>query len=511
MPLLEVRGLGKRFPGVVALAGVDLRVDAGEVVAVIGENGAGKSTLMKVVAGVHEPDAGELRWCGEPVRIDSVRRAAELGIALIHQELNLCDNLSVGANVLLGREPGRRLGWLVPRAVDAAARPFLARVGLDVDPRTPLGRLAMGPRQLVEIAKALSQDARLLIMDEPTSSLSFDETERLCRVIDELRAQGCAVLYISHRLGEVERVADRVIGLRDGRPSGALERGAIDHRAMVRLMVGRELEVRPRARRDSGARPVRLAIEGLRSATWPEHAVDLQVHAGEIVGLAGLVGAGRSELLEAVFGAARALAGRVAVDGVALPRGHGVRDAVAAGLAFVPEDRKERGAVLRMSALANTTLASLPEHRRAGGRWAGVLDGGRERATFGRVAARLDLRCKGPGQPVATLSGGNQQKVVLGRWLARDAQVLLLDEPTRGVDIGAKDEIYKRMEELAAQGCAILFASSELAELLALADRIVVMHEGAVAGELRAERATEELVMALATGAGTRAAVEATT
>ena len=500
--LLAARGLTKRFPGVVALDDVALTVGRGEVVAVVGENGAGKSTLMKILAGVHGPDAGEIHWCGAPVTIDSVGEASALGIALIHQELNLCDNLSIGANVFLGREPRGALGWFRPGDVDRAAEPFLQRVGLDVPARRPLATLTIGQQQLVEIAKALSQDAKLLIMDEPTSSLSFDEAERLFRVIEELRRCGVAVLYISHRLEEIERIADRVVGMRDGKNSGELERGAIDHVAMVRLMVGRDLEVRPRQRVDVSDRPVRLSVRGLASRVHPEHLVDFDVHAGEIVGMAGLVGAGRTEILETVFGA-RPAAGRggvVEVDGQIVPPGD-LRAAIAAGMAFVPEDRKQHGLVLEMPIRANATLASLPEHRGGWLAFAGGLDRARERATATQACAELGVRASGIEQPVGQLSGGNQQKVVIGKWLARDAGVLILDEPTRGVDVAAKDEIYRRMAELAAGGMAIVFASSEMAEILALSDRILVMREGRLTGQLDGEGATEEQVMRLATEA----------
>ncbi len=506
-PLLRATGLTKRFPGVVALDDVGLEVRAGECVAVVGENGAGKSTLMKVLAGIHEPDAGSIAWRGEPVRIDSVQRAGALGIVLIHQELELCENLSVGANVLLGREPHGRFGWMSPRGVDAAARPFLERVGLRVAPSASLASLAIGQQQLVEIAKALSQDAALLIMDEPTSSLSFEESERLFGLIEDLRAQGVAILYISHRLEEVERLADRVVGMRDGRNSGELRRGGIDARGMVRLMVGRDLEVRPRQRHGVDG-PPRLRVRGLRTTTWPGESVDLEVRSGEIVGLAGLVGSGRTEFLETLFGARPAVGvPAIEVAGRAQPtRSWSIRAAVAAGLALVPEDRKRCGAVLEMTIRENATLASLPEHKVAACGLLGVLDRRKERDTAETVRQRLGVRCASVEQRVAQLSGGNQQKVVLGKWLTRDAGVLLLDEPTRGVDVAAKDEIYQRMEELAARGVGLVFASSELPEVLALADRILVFHDGAVVGELPGDGATEEQVMQLAaTGVGARA------
>jgi len=505
IPLVEARGVCRGYPGVQALDHVDLTVAAGSVTAVVGENGAGKSTLMKILAGVDVPDAGTLLVEGRETRIDSVRRAQELGIGLIHQELNLCDNLSVAANVLLGRERGRGpLRWLRPQEVDEAAAPWLRRVGLTLDPATPLERLAIGQQQLVEIAKALSTDARLLIMDEPTSSLTVRETERLFGVIDELRRDGVAILYISHRLFEIERLADRVVGLRDGRNSGELQRDEITHGAMVRLMVGRDIEVRPRATAVREDEAPRLSVRGLATDLWPDARLDLDVRPGEIVGIAGLVGAGRSEILETLFGARPAAAcSRLLVDGHDVVQGR-VSAAMAAGLALVPEDRKHQGLVLDLGVAANLELASGRELVSTGpGAVVGWIDRARARQLARSQIERLDVRAAGPEVAVGTLSGGNQQKVVLGKWLARDPAVLLLDEPTRGVDVGAKDEIYQRMAELARGGIAIVFVSSEMAEVLALADRILVVHEGAVAGELTRDEATEERVMALATGGKT--------
>ncbi|MCC6786003.1 MAG: sugar ABC transporter ATP-binding protein [Planctomycetes bacterium] len=492
-PRLWARGIGKAFPGGVALEGVDLRVGAGEVVALVGENGAGKSTLMKILAGVQRPDAGTLLVDGAPRQFRSVAEAQALGIALIHQELNLCDNLSVGANVFLGREPRRR-GLIDEAAIRRGAAELLLRVGLAIDPGLSLAGLSLGQRQLVEIAKALSIDARVLIMDEPTSSLSLAETQRLFAVVHDLRRQGVSVIYISHRLGEVCELADRVVVLRDGRNAGSLARDEISHDRMVALMVGRELRLaRSRAVPATAGAP-RLRVSGLRTQAWPAHAIDFAVRAGEIVGLAGLVGAGRSELLRAIFGADAAVDGAVEVEGRLL-RGGEPREAIAAGLALVPEDRKAEGLVLEASVRENLALPGLARRARFG-----CVDGAVERRLAAASVESLAVRTAGLEQVVRTLSGGNQQKLVLGKWLTLEPRVLLLDEPTRGIDVGSKDEIYALVRELASRGLAVLFASSEMEELLGLADRILVVHEGRLAGELAGADATEELVMQLATG-----------
>jgi ribose transport system ATP-binding protein len=492
-PLLEAKGLVKRFPGVLALGGVDLAVGPGETVAVIGENGAGKSTLMKILAGVQTPDAGELRVDGRPVRVDSVRAAEKLGIALIHQELNLCDNLSVAANVFLGREP-RRHGLIDRAKIEADAVGLLRAVGLEIPPATLVSRLAIGHQQMVEIAKALSVQARLLIMDEPTSSLSQRETEHLFRVIRGLRNRGVAVVYISHRLGEVREVADRVVVLRDGRNSGELGRDEIDPARMVKLMVGRDLsQFFPHHARKPG--PPALEVRDLRTPSHPRHELSFTLSAGEIVGVAGLVGAGRTELLRTLFGIDRARGGLLRVEGREA-RFHSPLDAIRAGVAMVPEDRKEQGILLEMAVRENLSLASLWKRRLA----CGFLDRDGERTLAEEMIARLRIRTPDDRQLVQFLSGGNQQKVVLGKWLALQPKILLLDEPTRGVDVGAKQEIYRVMDELTGRGVAILFASSDLEEILGMSDRALIMHQGRLAGELPREKLSEESVMFLATG-----------
>jgi ribose transport system ATP-binding protein len=492
-PLVEVRGITKRFPGVRALDRVSLTVAAGEVLALIGENGAGKSTLLKILAGVQPPDSGEILVDGQAVRFRGVEDALEAGIALIHQELNLADNLDLAGNIFLGREPARA-GLLDLAGMRRAAAEWLGLVGLDLDPATPLSRLPIGRQQLVEIAKALSTRARLLIMDEPTSSLSARETETLFRVVKDLKRRGVSVVWISHRLGEVKELADRVVVLRDGQNAGEIpDRTGIEHERMIRMMVGRDID-RLARRPSHPPGEVVLAVRELRTPAHPTHPLSLEVRAGEIVGIAGLVGAGRSELLTTLFGVTPAVAGSVAVGGrVVTPRSP--REAIAAGLALVPEDRKQQGLVLEMAVRENMSLVALwPESR------AGFIDFGCERRLAAEMIPALAIKTPGDRQAVQFLSGGNQQKVVLAKWLAMKPKVLLLDEPTRGIDVGAKAEIYDLVHRLAGQGLAVLFVSSEMEEILALADRTLVMHEGRLAGGLGREELSEENVMRLAAG-----------
>jgi ribose transport system ATP-binding protein len=493
MPLLQARSIDKRFPGVRALHQVDLQLERGEVLALIGENGAGKSTLMKILAGIQSPDAGAIHLDGQEVQIDSPRRAADLGIALIHQELYLCDNLSVGANIYLGREPLKR-GLIDRDKIETGARSALAQIGLDIAPDTPLSQLPIGHQQLVEIAKALSTQARVLIMDEPTSSLTGEESIALFAVIDKLRAQGISIIYISHRLTEVGQLADRVSVLRDGENVGELARDEIDRNRMVSLMVGRDIAqyyARAAHKRDG----IALEAKDLVVPTWPQHPLSFSLHYGEIVGIAGLVGAGRSELLQVLFGLVAALSGQLLVAGEPLIL-HSPLDAIRAGLALVPEDRKAQGLILEMSLRHNVSLPGLSHHRR---RFA-LIDFVQEAEAAQTAIEQLSIRTPHADQIAQLLSGGNQQKIVLGKWLALAPRILLLDEPTRGVDVGAKEEIYRLMEKLAADGVAILFASSEMEEVLGMSDRVLVMHEGRISGQLERRDLSEESIMHLATG-----------
>ena len=491
-PLLQVKNLCKQFPGVRALHEVSLALLPGEVLAVIGENGAGKSTLMKILAGIQPPDAGYILLDGKPVEIDSIRTASKLGIALIHQELNLADNLDIGANIYLGREP-TAWGMIKRKEIDRDAAALMKKVGLDFHPRTLVRNLSVGQQQMVEIAKALSVDSRILIMDEPTSSLSQRETDHLYKVIHELRADGVSIIYISHRLGEVYDLADRVVVLRDGQNAGDLAKEEISHDRMVKLMVGREFSTD----REYKARPIGeevLRVSGLVTPAYPQHALSFSVRAGEIVGIGGLVGAGRTELLQTLFGVAPALGGTVMVEGKTIAL-NSPRDAIDAGMALVPEDRKGQGLIVEMSVRENCSLASLKRDGRHG-----LLNHAREKEICGEMVSKLNIKTPSERQLCQLLSGGNQQKVVLGKWLAMKPRILLLDEPTRGIDVGAKREIYRLMEALAETGVAIVFVSSEMEEVIHLPDRALILHEGMLRGELAHDELTEEAVMHLATG-----------
>jgi ribose transport system ATP-binding protein len=494
-PLLELRTIHKRFPGVHALRGVGLEVRAGEVVALLGENGAGKSTLMRIVGGIEQPDTGEILIDGTPVVVRGVTGAAALGVAFIHQELNLLDNLDVAGNVLLGREPTRWgvLRWIDREQMYARVRPYLDQLGLDVSPDTPMAALSIAQQQLVEIAKALSLDARLLIMDEPTSSLTLNEAGRLHAVVASLRERGAAVIYITHRLGEVQTVADRAVVLRDGANAGTLARGELSHDNMIALMVGRDIAVEPQATRgDRGSDYFR--VDGLRTRRYPQHAVTFSARRGEILGMAGLVGAGRSEIARAIFGVEPPLAGTISLGERTL-RVEQPEDAIAHGIFLVPEDRRQAGLVVEFSIRENVSLPALGRYARYG-----LISESAERRVVASVCGQLQVKAPSIESRVATLSGGNQQKVVLAKWLALGPKVLVVDEPTRGIDVGAKAEIYRLLRGLAHDGVAILMISSDMEEILQISDRVAVMHEGRVTGILERAQCTEQRIMALAVG-----------
>jgi ribose transport system ATP-binding protein len=494
--VLEARQVSKAFPGVQALQKVNLTVHRGEVLAVVGENGAGKSTLMKILGGVEQADAGEILLDGNPVSLTTVDEAQDHGIVLIHQELNLADNLDVAGNIFLGREP-RRFGFLRlidPRIYQEAAV-LLRRVGLRCSPRTRVADLPVGQQQLVEIARALSLQSRVVIMDEPTSSLTQREAERLFEIIAELKRSGVSIVYVSHRLKEVEAIADRVAVLRDGANAGELGRDQIGHDAIVRLMVGRELkQFFQRSHVPAASAPPVLRVQGLRLLPQQAQPISFLLRAGEIVGLAGLMGSGRTELAEALFGVHPALEGEIELNGRRLSVRHPV-DAIAAGLFLIPEDRRIHGLVLSASVRENVALPSLSALS-----WLSLVSARRERELAQAMCQRLNIRTPGTEQTVGLLSGGNQQKVVLAKWLAQTPRVLILDEPTRGIDVGAKTEIYGLMDRLASQGVAILMISSDLEEVLGMSDRVLVMHEGRLAGEVGRADMSEEAIMHLATG-----------
>jgi ribose transport system ATP-binding protein len=498
-----MKGISKRYPGVVALDDVSLEVAAGEIVALIGENGAGKSTLMKILGGVTSRDAGTVRVAGQEVEIRSPLEATRLGIEFIHQELSVLDNLDVAANVFLRREPtvGGPLRFLklIDRGrIYAAADEHLRRVGLDVSSRTPLARLSIAQQQLVEIARALSAGARILIMDEPTSSLTLSETKRLLSIIRDLKAGGVSVIYISHRLDEVEEIADRVVGLRDGRNAGTLRRGEISRERMVRMMVGRDLKDFYVHREDTGGEQSGwFTVRGLRTLKYPQHEVSFTVRRGEVVGFAGLVGAGRSEVMRALFGVDEKLGGEVTLAGRTLSI-NSPQDAIRAGLYLAPEDRRQSGLLVDFTVRENISLPGLKRYARAG-----LVNTAHEAQTAREMCRAINVKTPSTEARAANLSGGNQQKVVLARWLALEPKVMIFDEPTRGIDVGAKAEIYALIRDLAAKGVSVVAVSSDMEEVLGISDRIAVLHEGRVTGVLERAQFSEEAVMRLATGDST--------
>ena len=491
-PLLKIFAIGKQFPGVRALHDVDLTLNQGEVLSLVGENGAGKSTMMKILAGVHTPDEGTIELDGRAVQIGSVRDAQKHGIALIHQELNLSDNLDIAANIFLGNEP-HKFGVLDRKRIHEESAGYLERVGLDFPTDTLVADLTIGHQQLVEISKALSVDARIIIMDEPTSSLSQKESESLFEVIRDLKSQGIAIIYISHRLGEVMELSDRVAVLRDGENAGELVGDEITHDAMVKLMVGRDLSQFYNRTATSPGEVV-LELDRLRTPVHPGDEISFSVRSGEIVGIAGLVGAGRTELLQTIFGVTPAVGGTMKLEGRELNPKTSL-EAIDSGVVLAPEDRKRHGLVLEMSVRENTSLARLRQDQKVG-----MIDFRGEAELAEKTIKKMNVKTPHAEQIVQYLSGGNQQKVVLGKWLAMNPRLLLLDEPTRGIDIGSKQEIYRLMEELAASGVAVLFVSSEMEEVLGMADRALIMHEGAITGELSRDQLSEEAIMQLATG-----------
>jgi ribose transport system ATP-binding protein len=498
-PLIAIEHVTKRFPGVVALNDVTFDVREGELHAVVGENGAGKSTLMKVLAGILTDYEGRLLLRGEPMRFRGTRDAEAAGVSIIHQELNLVEDLSAAANIFLGREKRGLLGLLDDHAMERAAADLFARLECAIDPRRPVRELRMGDQQLVEIAKALSLESAILIMDEPTSALTEAEVARLFRVIDRLRQRGVTILYISHKMDEVFRLADRVTVLRDGRHIRTLDRTATTPRQVTHLMVGREIEAV-----DLGGerRPgdVVLEVQSL-SLPWMGHArqwrlrdVSFNLRRGEILGIAGLMGAGRTELLECLFGASpEPPHGRILLEGRAVCFTHPA-EATRAGVALVTEDRKRLGLFAQMTVGENITLCTLNEAATAG-----VVSPRRERALAEATVQQLAVKTAGTDAAITSLSGGNQQKTIIGRWLLTKPKVLLLDDPTRGVDVGAKAELYRLIDRLCRDGLGVIVTSSELPELLTLADRILVLCEGRLTAEFGRRDATEQRIMEAAT------------
>ncbi len=491
--LLEMTGITKRFPGVRALDNVDFTLRAGEVHCLVGENGAGKSTLMKILAGGLDADSGEILLRNETVHFRSPHHAQELGISMIYQEFNLCPYLSVAENIFLGRQPrfGRSpfIDWTTLRR---NAQEHLARIGVDIDVTKRAGECSVAEQQMVEIAKALAFDARIVVMDEPSSTLTEREIDALFALIGELRQQEMGVIYISHRLEEIYRIGDRVTVMRDGKCVVTEDVSALGRDEIIRMMVGRELKDEyPKEYFERGE--ARFQVEGL-SRDGVFHDIGLTLHRGEIVGLTGLVGSGRTEVARALFGADPFDHGRIRLDGHPVTL-RSPRDAIRQGIGLLTEDRKNQGLVLGMTVRENTTLANLEA---LAGRW--LLNRGDERRTAERMVRDLEIRTPSVEQVAGNLSGGNQQKVVLAKWLFTECSVLIFDEPTRGIDVGAKVGIYNLMNDLVRKGVCILMISSELPEVLGMCDRILVMHEGRIEGELSGAEATQEAIMRLATG-----------
>jgi ribose transport system ATP-binding protein len=492
MPALALRRIRKTYPGVVALDGVDLELLPGEVHVLLGENGAGKSTLMKIISGAVERDSGEIEVNGAAVEVSGPRHAQTLGIGIIYQEFNLIPHLSAGDNIFLGREPALAPGVIDQRKLMRDARQQLDDLGVAIDPRTLVSRLSVAQQQMVEVAKALSLNARVLIMDEPTSALTSQEIDELFGAIRRLRERGVAIVYISHRMDELFAIGDRVTVLRDGRHVGTRRIAETNMGELVRLMVGRDLKDQyPKQRATLGEEVLR--VERLRR-DGELHDVSFSLRRGEVVGLAGLMGSGRTELARAVFGVDALDGGRIFVRGeekkITSPR-----VAIDLGLGFLTEDRKQQGLVLVLSVQENVCLPSV-------GRWsrAGIVQGRRETEAAKKRIEELRIKTPSAHQRVVNLSGGNQQKVVLAKWLCTDADILVFDEPTRGIDVGAKVEIYQLINQLAARGAAILMISSELPEILGMSDRILVMHAGRISGEFAAAEATQEKLLAAALG-----------
>ncbi len=489
-PILELRGITKRYPGVTALDSVDVAIQPGAVHALMGENGAGKSTLGKVICGLIHPDAGTVVFKGQEARFSDPGEAVRAGIGMVHQELLFCENLTVAENLSLGDMPRR--GVLVHRQEMATrAQEALVRIGAKVDPHARLGALPVAVQQMVQIAGAVAKGAEVLIFDEPTSSLSHAESERLFELIDQLKADGVTCIYISHRMNEIFRLCDAITVLRDGKHVVTKPTSEFDHDSLVAAMIGRDLLKSESRANELGE--IALSISNL-SSPGKFQDVSFQVRKGEVLGLAGLVGAGRTEVVEAVFGLDRRATGRVEVLGQELRIGSPQR-AISRRVGLVPEDRKRHGLVLGMRIRENETLPILPRLARLG-----FVQRGKERDTAQKYFDRLRIRAPGLESVTGGLSGGNQQKVVLAKWLAAECDVLMVDEPTRGVDIGAKSEIYDILREVTASGKAILMVSSELPELIAIADRILVFRNGSVVGEVRRVEATEEKLIRLMTG-----------
>lgn len=499
--IVEVRGVSKGFPGVLALDNVDFNLKAGEVLALLGENGAGKSTLMKILSGIYEKDSGIIKIFGEEVHDMSPKKAQELGVAIIHQELNMCSHLTVAENIFLGREKTKS-GILSDREMEKQAKSILDKLNMDISPDTVVGDLAVSKQQMVEIAKALSANARILIMDEPTSALTSKEIDDLFRIIRQLKSEGCAIVYISHRLEELQHIVDRVTILRDGQYITSMDFADTDLEKIIANMVGREIKEKfPRVSCEKGKKI--FEVRHLNAGKMVRN-VSFDLYEGEIVGIAGLMGAGRTETTRAIFGVDAKESGEIILDGRPVEINKPM-DAIRAGIVLAPEDRKKDGLCTKLSIKENISLPNLDIVCNK----IGIVNRKKEKALT--MKAVNDLRIKTPNTEInaGSLSGGNQQKVVVGKWLARNSRVVIFDEPTRGIDVAAKVEIYSLMNELKKQGIGVLFVSSEMPEVMGISDRIIVMCDGKVTGEMSTEEATQDAILKFATSFEKKVAAEA--
>ncbi len=484
-PYLEMKGITKRFPGVLALDNIDFSVELGKVIALVGENGAGKSTLMKILSGILTKDQGEILIEGKQVEIDGPLTARNLGISIIYQELMDITNMNIAENIFIGREKRKGL-FADKKEMHEQAKELLTRVALDIDPQTKVAKLSTAQRQMIEVAKALSVDAKVIIMDEPTSSLTETETEVLFQIIDRLKKENVAIVFISHRMNEITRISDEVAVMRDGQMVGRLNKDEIDEQRIISMMVGREIND-IFAKEEAEISDIALEVKNLNTDFLKD--ISFHVRKGEVLGFAGLVGAGRSEVMRAVFGIDKKESGEIFIHGKKVEIRNTV-DALNHGIGFVPENRKEQGLVLGMSVRSNASLAALNKISKLN-----FIDKKKEVELADKYIKDFQIRTPSREQLVQNLSGGNQQKVVISKWMATKPDILILDEPTRGVDVGAKKEIHLLMSQLAKQGVAVIMISSELPEVIGMSDRIVVMHEGRIKGEITRDNASQESIM----------------
>ncbi len=499
--IVEVSGVSKGFPGVLALDNVRFNLKAGEVLALLGENGAGKSTLMKILSGIYEKDSGTIKVFGEEVYDMSPKKAQELGVAIIHQELNMCSHLTVAENIFLGREKTKS-GILSDKEMEKQAKGILDKLNMDIAPDTVVGDLAVSKQQMVEIAKALSTNAKILIMDEPTSALTSKEIDDLFRIIRQLKSEGCAIVYISHRLEELQHIVDRVTILRDGQYITSMDFGDTNLEEIIANMVGREIKEKfPRISCKKGKKI--FEVKNLNAGKMVRD-VSFELYEGEIVGIAGLMGAGRTETTRAIFGVDAKESGEIILDGKPITINKPM-DAIRAGIVLAPEDRKKDGLCTKLSIRENIALPNLDIICDK----LGIVNRKKEKVMTQKAVS--DLRIKTPNTEInaGSLSGGNQQKVVVGKWLARNSRVVIFDEPTRGIDVAAKVEIYNLMNELKRQGIGVLFVSSEMPEVMGISDKIIVMCDGKVTGEMTTEEATQDAILKYATSFEKKVAAEA--